>query len=157
MFVKAGRGRGPLGQSEDLELLQKWGESLICTQSGSKEKLPGPPPSVLLFPAFLLQLPSSPVLCVGGLCPPAQASSSLVPFSVPELPLLFLPLVLCYVGGSCLLTSLGCFPGDALFMEAELVHRHGQLISFSLTPSARPQTTFWITPFFLVLYFENFL
>ena len=70
-------------------------------------------------------------------CPPLQysvlgASALLLkpplpscPSRPPELPVLFLPLVLCYLGGSCLLTSLGCFPEDAVFTEAKLVHRHG--------------------------------
>lgn len=155
LFVEAGTGRAPLGQSEDLDLLQNWGESLICTQNGS-EKLAGPPPSVL-SPAFLLQLPSSQSSVLGAsallLRPPLPSCRS----RPLALPVLFLPLVLCYLGGSCLPTSLGCFPGDDLFTEAELVHRYGQLVSFSLTPSTRPQATFWITPFFLVLYLENFL
>ena len=73
LFVEAGRGRAPLGQSEDLDLLQNWGESLICTQDGPRSER-----GLLLLSYFLLSSCSCPPpspLCWG----PLPCSSLLSP------------------------------------------------------------------------------
>lgn len=91
-LVSGGRqGASPPGHQKNWTWFwcRTGGESLICMQSGS-EKLAGPPSSVLVvFLAFLLQLPSSLALCAVASALLLKPPCPLCPFQSPELPILY--------------------------------------------------------------------
>lgn len=94
----------------DLALVQNWGTSLICMQSGS-ELLAGLLPLFLCFLLSLTPAPPPPALSAVGSAvlfrPPVP-----VPFPSPRAAsCLFLLQVSAALGGSCLLTSLAAFLG----------------------------------------------